>query len=286
MKKAKVLAIGAAALCLSLGLGACGSGEKNIMVVARESGSGTRAAFEEIVKKDGVKLQDAELTSDREEASGTGIVVSKVASSETAIGYISFSALSDEVKAVSVDGVEPTVANVQNGTYKMTRPFILMTSTQYELSPVAQDFFDFCMSENAAAAIADEGCVAADRTYTTYSTATGTMSGTITINGSTSMTDLMDALMSAYAQVQPNVTVQPAYTGSSAGRTAVKEDSTGNTIGLASSSKEDDGYVQHTLCIDAIAVIVNKKNDVNNLTVEQLFDIYTGAVTKFSELAE
>ncbi len=285
MKKRKVMAICATTICLSFGLGACScGGEKNIMVITRENDSGTKAAFEEIVKKDGVKLQEAELLANIETANGTGIVKSKVETNKTAIGYISLSALDDSVKAVSVDDVYPSVETVQSGEYKMTRPFILMIPTERELSSVAQDFFNFCMSENAADEIAAEGCIASSREYIEYTTAEDTLSGTIYVEGSTSMTDLMSALIGKYKEVQPDVTVMPTFNGSSNGRSAVEKDTNGTTIGLASSSKESDKYIQHILCIDAIAVIVHRENEIDNLTVEQLFDIYTGKITKFSEI--
>ncbi|MBQ7924582.1 MAG: substrate-binding domain-containing protein [Clostridia bacterium] len=288
MKKWKGIALGAVTVGVAFGISACGGscgGEKNIMVISRDAESGTRAAFEEIVKKDGVKLQDATLTDDMEMASGTGIVKSKVETNETAIGYISFSSLDDSVKALEVDGVYPSVATVQNGEYKMTRPFVLMTPTARELSPLAQDFFNFCMSTDAQDEIAAAGCIESSREFTTYSTAEATLSGTIRVEGSTSMQDIMDALIGEYKKVQPSVTVTPTYNGSSNGRSAVENDTTGNTIGLASSSKQNDKYEQHTLCIDAIAVIVHKENTLDGLTVEQLFDIYTGEITKFSEIA-
>lgn len=268
----------------AIGFSSCVGGEKNIMVISRSAGSGTRSAFEELVKKDGVKLQDATLTSDKEEAGDTGAVLSKVETNKTAIGYVSFSSLGDTVKAVKVDGVEATVENVLSGAYQMKRPFILMTSTEYELSPLAQDFFNYCMSVSAQDKIAEAGCIEANREYVEYSTATGSLEGTINVEGSSSMKDLITALIGAYKLVQPKVTVSGTYNGSSNGRSAVEKDSTGNTIGLASSAKTSDKYVEHTLCIDAIAVIVNKENTISDLTVEQLFDIYTGSITKFSEI--
>lgn len=285
MKKAvKGMMAAVLAVACAAGFAACG-GEKNIMVVSREDGSGTRTAFEEIVQKDGVKLQDATLTSALEVVKDTGPVISKVETAVTAIGYASLSTVGDTVKKLSVGGVEATAENVRNGSYKISRPFIIITSTQYELSPVAQDFYNYCMSVEAKDEIAAWGCVETEREYAEYATATGTLSGTIKVEGSTSMRDLMTALIGEYAQVQPNVTVNATYNGSSNGRSAVQNDSTGNTLGLASSAKANDKYVENTLCVDAIAVIVNKKCELNDITVEQLFDIYTGAIMKFSEIA-
>ena len=289
MKKVVGVISGALALAIAAGMTAC-DGEKNIMVITRTAGSGTRAAFEELVKKNDVKLQEATLTSDLEEAKDTGVVVSKVATTRNAIGYISLASLSDSVKALSLGGVAPTVENVQSGEYKLTRPFILMTpndneAENYGLSELAFDFFNFCMSESGKTQIEAEGCVAADRSYETYN-ATANLAGTVKIEGSSSMEDLMGLMIGEYAKLQPNVTVTYTNSGSSGGRSAVQNDSAGNTIGLASSSKVSANYEEHTLCIDAIAVIVNPQNTLHTITVEQLFDIYTGAITKFSEITE
>ena len=270
---------------LATGLAACSGGEKNIMVVSREDGSGTRTAFEEIVKKDGVKLEDVTLTKALEIVKDTGPVISKVETTATAIGYASLSAVGDTVKKLRVDGVEATAENVQNGNYQISRPFILLTSTQYELSPLAQDFYQYCMSLETQDEISAEGCVGAEREYAAYATPSNTLSGTVKVEGSTSMKELMTAIIGEYARVQPSVTVSATYNGSSNGRSAVQNDSTGNTIGLASSAKQSDKYAEHTLCIDAIAVIVNKSCALSDVSVAQLFDIYTGVITKFSEIA-
>ncbi len=283
MKKVGMLLCALTASLGVLSAAAC-DGEKNIMVVSREDGSGTRTAFEEIVKKDGVKLQDATLTSDMEMAGETGVVISKVETNATAIGYVSLSSVGDTVKKVKVNGVEATVENVQNGSYQMKRPFVLLTSTQYTLTPAAQDFFHYCMSEEARDEIEAEGCILSDRTLGEYTTAIDTLQGTVKVEGSTSMKLLMTALIGEYKTVQPNVTVQATYNGSSNGRSAVQEDTTGSTVGIASSAKASDKYDEHTLCLDAIAVIVNKSNTLDDLSVERLFDIYTGAVVKFSEI--
>ena len=98
-------------------------GGKNapIAVVSREEGSGTRGAFEELVKFQGKLLANAnQLTS-------TGAILANIAQNENAIGYISLGSVNDTIKAISVGGIEPTTANVKNGSYKIARPFIILT---------------------------------------------------------------------------------------------------------------------------------------------------------------
>jgi phosphate transport system substrate-binding protein len=98
----------------------------------------------------------------------------------------------------------------------------------------------------------------------------------------------MTVLMDSYKKLNPNVTFDINCQGSGAGRTAAKEDTAGNVIGMSSSAikAEDEGYfVQFNLAQDAVAVIVNVSNNIDNLTTKNIYDIYTGAVTKFSEIA-
>lgn len=125
-----------------------------ISCIGRESGSGTRDGFESITgTKDSCKL-DQELTS-------TGGVIEAVAGNPNAIGYASLSAVEskDTVKAVTVGGVACTEATVLDGSYAIQRPFVLVTKDGTALSPVAQAFFDFAASKDAASLIQNAGAV-------------------------------------------------------------------------------------------------------------------------------
>lgn len=125
-----------------------------ISCIGRESGSGTRDGFESITgTKDSCKL-DQELTS-------TGGVIEAVAGNPNAIGYASLSAVEgkDTVKAVTVGGVACTEAAVLDGSYAIQRPFVLVTKDGTTLSPVAQAFFVFATSKDAASLIQNAGAV-------------------------------------------------------------------------------------------------------------------------------
>jgi phosphate transport system substrate-binding protein len=131
-----------------------GGSDLEIACIGRESGSGTRDGFESVTgTEDACKLQQ-ELTS-------TGAVISAVANSENAIGYASLSAVEGQsgIKAVSIDNVECTEATVLDGTYKIQRPFNLITVEGKELSAEAQAFFDYCISSDAAELIRGAGAV-------------------------------------------------------------------------------------------------------------------------------
>lgn len=130
--------------------------------VSREDGSGTREAFDEkIADADGNKLIDlTEFASGTQYYNSTNLVMTDVAGNVSKLGYISMGSLNDTVKTVRYNGVEPTVANVKNGTYKLQRPFMIVTKSGVELSKAAQDFIDFILSEAGQKIVAEEGYVA------------------------------------------------------------------------------------------------------------------------------
>ena len=124
------------------------------MVIGREAGSGTRDGFESITgTKDACQY--------RQELTSTGDVIATVAQNPAAIGYASLAAIKDTVKAVTVDGVAPTEETIKDGTYKVQRPFVLVTKDGVTLSEDAQAFFDYATSPEAAEIIAAAGAVAA-----------------------------------------------------------------------------------------------------------------------------
>ena len=129
-----------------------GGADEEIAVYGREAGSGTRGAFEELVGvEDACKYLN--------EYSSTGDVIGNVASNPSAIGYASLSAVGDNVKAVKVNGVDCSEATVQDGTYEIQRPFVMITKDGTQLSDAAQAFLDFAMSAGAASLIAQAGAV-------------------------------------------------------------------------------------------------------------------------------
>ncbi|PWM74588.1 MAG: hypothetical protein DBX59_03405 [Bacillota bacterium] len=292
MKKLLVLIVAAMLAVTGVAATGCNKGEKEILVVMRESGSGTREAFEKVVKKDGVSLEkiskgetvEYSFVTNRQELPKTSDVITSVQSNENAIGYVSLASVSSDVKALKVEGVEANVANVQSGSYKIQRPFLLLTRADEVMTDAARDFFNFCMSSDVLDTIDEEGLIQdPNRTPAAYAAA-GSLGGTINVTGSTSMTDVMTKLIAQYKLQQPNLTINPTYPGSGGGRTAVEQDATGATIGLASSSSPKSAYTENTLCLDAVAVIVNPANEMTDITILNLFDIYTGTIKKFSEI--
>lgn len=129
-----------------------GGADGEIVIIGREAGSGTRDGFESITDTEDACQYRQELTS-------TGDVITTVSQNENAIGYASLASVSDSVKAVSVDGVEPSESTIKDGTYKVQRPFVLVTKDGAELSEAAQAFYDWALSEEVVDIISDAGVV-------------------------------------------------------------------------------------------------------------------------------
>lgn len=130
-----------------------GGADKPIIVIGRENGSGTRDAFEETLKLKNKCAYAQELDS-------TGAVIARVASTEGAIGYVSLDALSDKVSLVSLNGTVPSEETVKDGSYSLSRPFIMATRGKLEeQSPAVRKWFSFVFSEDGKALIKKAGLV-------------------------------------------------------------------------------------------------------------------------------
>lgn len=253
-----------------------------ITVVSREEGSGTRGAFVELMEIVDADGDDA-TTEMAEISNSTSVVSQTVAGNTSAIGYISLGALNDTVKAVPVDGVEATVDNIKSGSYAVSRPFEICYREE-NLTELGRDFVSFLMSANGQKLVNDEGYIAMDENAEAY-TGSG-MSGTLSLNGSTSVAPLMEVLAEAYRAINPDVTIDIQQTGSGAGITATIDGSC--EIGMSSRElKEEElaeGVMEAQIALDGIAVIVNRDNGIGNLTSEQIRRIFLGEVTNWADL--
>lgn len=257
---------------------------RDITVISREDGSGTRGAFVElfgIEQKDanGEKVDHTVLTADITQS--TGVMMTSVSQNTHAIGYISLGSLNDSVKALKIDGAEATVENIKNGSYKVSRPFNI--ATKENVSEVAKDFVDFILSEDGQKIVEQNGYISA----LDASAYNGTRpSGKITIAGSSSVTPVMEKLREAYLAINTNATIEINQSDSTTGVNSVINDIC--DIGMASRELKDSelssGITPTVIALDGIAVIVNNKNTVDNLTVEQVRKIYMGDVTKWSDV--
>lgn len=290
MKKALALLLGT--MVLSVGLTGCGksssSGEFNksheISVVSREDGSGTRGAFIELF---GIEVKDADgnktdmTIDDANFTNSTSVMMTTVAGNEYAVGYISLGSLNDTVKAIQIDGATASVDNVKNGSYKIARPFNIVTLDT--VSDVAQDFINYIMSSEGQKIVEESGCVAIDG-VSSYESNGAT--GKIVVAGSSSVTPLMEKLKEAYLAVVTGVEIEVQQSDSTTGASATAEGIA--DIGMCSreikDSEKEAGLIDTTIAMDGIAVIVNNDNPVNGLDSTDIYDIYTGEATKWSDV--
>lgn len=255
--------------------------DSDITVISREEGSGTRGAFVELM---GVETDDGDMTVDTAEISNsTSVVIQTVSGNTAAIGYISLGSLNDTVKAIKVDGVEATVENIKSGSYAVSRPFEICYKEE-NLTDLGKDFISYIMSAEGQAIVNEEGYIAVDDAAESY-TGSG-MSGTLSLNGSTSVSPLMEKLAEAYRAINPDVTIDIQQTGSGAGITATIDGTC--EIGMSSRALKDEelseGVTEEQIAMDGIAVIVNNDNGIEDLTSEQIRQIFVGEITNWADL--
>ncbi len=279
----RILVIALTVILAVSAFAACSNDSTSIYVISREDGSGTRSAFTELLGIVDENENDATIGS-AEKVTSTSTVISTVAGNKLAIGYISLGSLGDSVKAVSVDGVAPSVENVKNGTYKIARPFNICYKED-TLSELASDFVKFILSKEGQNVINENGYIMVSENAESY-TASG-LTGKITLAGSTSVSPVMDKLADAYKTLNANVEIEIQQSGSGAGIESATEGAC--DIGMSSRELKDTELAtlkSVKIADDGIAVIVNKENTVSNLTSEQIKNIYLGNLTDWSEISE
>ena len=265
---------------------AAGSMSGAITVLSREDGSGTRGAFIELF---GIEQKDADgnkvdnTIDSAEITNSTSVMMTTVAGNKNAIGYVSLGSLDEnQVKAVLIDGAQATAENVKDGTYKVSRPFNI--ATKGEPTGLAKDFIDYILSEEGQAVVEENGYVSEGNTGAFEGTGA---EGKITVGGSSSVTPVMEKLKEAYAAVSPNATIEVQQSDSTTGMTSTIDGT--YDIGMASRELKDEEAAELTgqvIALDGIAVIVNKENTIDELTSEDVLNIYTGATTDWSEIAQ
>lgn len=282
MKK-KFLAIVTAALIGTTAFASVASAASGtIDVISREDGSGTRGAFIElfgIEEKQGDEKVDM-TTEDASITNSTSVMMTTVAGDENAIGYISLGSLNDTVKAVKIDGAEASAENVANDTYKVSRPFNIITTDS--LSDAAQDFENYIMSSDGQQIVEDNGYIKVADDAAAYEQSEA--EGKVVVAGSSSVTPVMEKLKEAYLAVNKEAEIEVQESDSTTGMTAAMEGTC--DIGMASRElKDSESELKATaIAMDGIAVIVNKNNTLDDITSDQVKDIYLGDVTSWDEL--
>lgn len=255
------------------------TGGLTIVVVGRDSASGTREFFYEHV------MNSEDFVDTMLEKNSNGAVHQTVSQTEGAIGFVGLGYIDDAVKALKVDSISATVENVKNGSYPIARNLNMFTKGQP--TGISLEFLKYIDSDEGQAIVADEGFV--PKTSTGAYTKVQGLSGFITIVGSTTVLLIAEKAAEAFNALYSGVTVTVSGGGSSVGIQSAGEGSA--DIGMASremKSSEETTYpdlVKHVVCADGIAIIVHPTNHfVDDLTVTQIKAIYQGTYTNWNQL--
>ncbi len=283
MKKA--LAIGLFLASVFVALTACRAAENDdVYVISREDGSGTRGAFVELLNieeknENGEKIDKTTLYA--EITNNTAVMMTSVMSDRNSIGYISLGSLSDIVKPLKINGVEPSIKTIQDGSYPLSRPFLI--ATKKEINPLAEDFIAFILSKDGQTVVQDKG-YAPIETDTDFSG--GKITGRIVVAGSSSVTPVMEALKEAYLLRNPDANIEIQQSDSTTGTNSAIEGicDIAMTSRALKDSEIEKGLSPTTIAMDGIVIIVNSENPVQELSPEQVKNIYVGETTSWSEI--
>ena len=257
--------------------------DREIHLYTRELGSGTRSAFTSVAHLTDENGDDI-LSPKATVQNSTSATIQAVESDLYGISYISLGSLNSSVKAVSIDEVEPTIENIQEGNYQLIRNFNVTYGQ--ELSDVAEDFWKFMFSAQAQELVEEDGYVSVDTTAPKYEPSG--LSGSISIVGSTSVEPTIQKFSEAYRKLNPDVTIDITAPGSGAGITSAIDGSA--DIGMT--SREPDDYEAEQLietapiAVDGIVVIVNNNNPLENLEIQEIQGLYLEYIDTWDEILD
>ena len=274
-----------------------GGPDLEILLVTRPSSSGTRALFKTWALNGTEEAANQALETD-----DSGTLMETVQNNQGAIGYVALSYLvnNDTVQAVAIDGVEPTLENMYNGTY-MVWGYEHMY-TQGEGSAAAQAFIAYMMSDEFASSIEAMGygassklsaeAIASHETTTDVAEAEPTaapITGSVTAAGSSALLPLAQAASELFMDANPDCSVVVNGGGSGNGLKQVADGAVdiGNSDVFAEQKLDTEiaaTLVDHKVCTIAMAAVVNKSLGIDNLTTDQLISIFTAETTNWSEV--
>lgn len=275
-------------LTLSMAVGLAQASE--IVVISREEGSGTRGAFVELTgvesrNADGRKIDN---TLDMAEiVNATAAVITSVEGNDSAIGYISLGSLGDTVKALSIDGVQANAENIFNGAYKLYRPFNLIVKGRVEeLDNLTQDFIKFILSAEGQKVVEKNNYITVGE-KPEYLAQEG-LNGKIKVGGSSSVTPLMEKLKEAYIQINPDVEIEVQISDSTTGVVSAIDGvfNLGISSRALKDSEAEKGASAVFIAKDGLVVIVNKNRAVDNITMDELKNIYIGELGDWDNIGK
>ena len=248
-----------------------------IAVFTREDGSGTRDAFVSITGVGEDMYIEAVVVSETNE------ILTKVEETENAISYVSVGSLNPRVKALSINGVTPSDTTILNGSYALQRPFLVCVNADSAQNALVNDFISFIMSAEGQDIVGTKWTKLAG-SAASYSSSG--LSGTLKVGGSTSVEPLMQSLRQAYIGLNPGVEIEISGGGSGTG---ISEATSGVLdIGMSSRGLRDnekEALTGYDIALDGVAVVVNPANPLDDLTIEQVKDIFTGDVNRWNKVS-
>jgi len=248
--------------------------DRVIAVFTREDGSGTRDAFVSITGVGNDMYAEAVVISETNE------ILTKVEENDYAISYVSLGSLSDKVKALNIDGVVPSAATIKNGSYTLQRPFLVCVNAENAENELVQDFIKFMLSAQGQELSASKW-FSSNENAPAYSP--GGLTGILKVGGSTSVDPLMQSLRQEYIALNSGVEIEISGGGSGTG---ISEATSGVlNIGMSSRGLRDnekETLDDIVIALDGVAVIVNPANPIAEMSIEQVKNIFTGEVTRWS----
>lgn len=250
-----------------------------IVLIGRDSTSGTREYFWTDV------MGKANFSQNVLEKNSNGAVQQTVAQTPGAIGYVGLGYVDLTVKALKINNVSATVENVLAGIYPISRELYMFTKGN--ASGAANEFILYIQSTQGQAIVSEEGFVPLQNTVQ-YNTSGKTLSGTLTVSGSTTVLPIAEKAATDFETLYPSLTVTVSGGGSGVGISSVSQGTV--NIGMSSrdlqSSEMTLGLVKYIIAKDGIAIIVNPQNTyVTELTKTQLKEIYLGDITNWEDLS-
>lgn len=273
-------------LSFTIILSGCMVDQEAINVVSREAGSGTRDAFVEKMKVIDDKGDDI-TTVEADVQNSTNGVMQYVAGNPRGIGYLSYGSLNPSVKPLEIDKVPITEETIKSGDYSVVRSFNIVWREE-ALNELANDFIQFIYSPEGKEIIESLNYISIGKERQPTlprSSNNNTLQGQLTIVGSTSVSPVIEKLAERYEATHPNVKINITSNGSSAG-VAAALDGTAH-IGMVSRALSDEEQAQLIavpIALDGIAIVVHPSNEHDQLSFDQISDIFKGKITHWNEL--
>jgi phosphate transport system substrate-binding protein len=250
----------------------------SIVLIGRDSTSGTRDFFWQNVMH---KENFSQLLLEK---SSNGAVQQTVAQTPGAIGYVGLGYIDATVKALTLENITANVTNVLSKQYPLSRDLYMFTKGN--ATRIAKEFITYIQSTEGQIIVQEEGFVPLTN-HTFYDSSGKTLSGTITVSGSTTVLPIATKAATNFSKIFPSVTVTVSGGGSGVGISAVSQ----GTVDIGMSSRElttsenNLGLARYTISHDGIAIIVNSSNNyINNITLAQLKAIYKGEITNWKNI--